>query len=685
MLYIRNMFSINQKSVLIIFVLLSISLANKLYATDYYISNNGSNNATGLSQEESFRTLEKINSLVLKHGDRIFFKAGDTFTGTLNLKYSGSLNNPITLSSYGGEKKPVLSGSFAVTNIKQVGDNRYEASCENETKYFYLDGKLLTIAREPNSGFFTMDGGGIDYLVDLDQKLNKEVIIGSTVRMRITNWNYEYREAVYFSNYKIVFDSMLYNTSFKNYTCNKGYGYYLDNKAEFLDANNESYWSPNEKKVCFISSDFTPNSKLRAGVVKHGVILNKGVSNIIIEKIALEEFLEYGIHAKGNNKNIQVKNCTFNGIIKMGFYAKKHCENIVIANNILNDITGTGIRLKAPKYSIIENNRMKRIGLIPGYGVDGINGAIGISVENLEELNLPPEEVSSHNLIRNNYIDSTGYMSVRMDGFENIFEKNVVKNGLLTMNDGGLIHTYGADITDGLNLKYTHSSIIRDNIFINCIGNTESSANDHKIINGIYLDARSNKFTIENNIVVNCGGGILLNDKTRDCIVKNNIIYGNSSSSLTVVQSNFFNNLNHRIIKNVFFNTQNRKSTLSLINNHGTYVEPGHIDSNLYVSPNEMFHIKRSIVEINKWKNTREYTLEGWKEEFNKDYHSTFLIPEKDGHPFPKSDVFINESNKTKIIKLHSDMEYMDLQGNSLNDELMLDPMESKILIYRAN
>ncbi len=684
MQHIGNMFPKKQESLLIIFVFLSISLTHQLFAMDYYISNNGSDNATGLSPEESIRTLDKINHLLLKPGDRILFKAGDTFTGTLNLKYSGNHDNPITLSSYGGKKMPELSGSLALTNIKHLGDNRYEAHCENETKYFYLDGKLLIIAREPNNGFFTMDGGGIDYLVDMDQKLKKEVITGSTVRMRITNWNYEYREAVDFSNYKIVFDSMLYNTSFKNYACSKGYGYYLDNKAEFLDADNESYWSPKEKKVSFISSRFTLHSKLRAGVVENGVILNSGVSNIIIENIALKEFLEYGIHAKGNNKNIQVKNCTFNGIIKMGFYAEKRCANITIANNILNDITGTGIRLKAPKQSIIENNRMKRIGLIPGYGVDGINGAIGISVENLEELNLPPEEVSSHNLIRNNYIDSTGYMSVRMDGFENIFEKNVVKNGLLTMNDGGLIHTYGADKTDGLNLNYTHSSIIRDNIFINCIGNTESSANDHKIINGIYLDARSNRFTIENNIVVNCGGGILLNDKTRDCIVKNNIIYGNSGSSLTVVQSNFFNNLNHRIIKNVFFNTQNRKSTLSLVNNHGTEVEPGFIDSNLYASPNEMYHIKRIIVEKGRWKNTREYTLTGWQEEFKQDEKSVFIAPEKNKKSFPQSELFINESTKPKVISLNPDFEYIDIYGNDVRNNLQLNGMKGKILFYRT-
>jgi parallel beta-helix repeat protein len=220
---------------------------------------------------------------------------------------------------------------------------------------------------------------------------------------------------------------------------------------------------------------------------------------------------------------------------------------------------------------------------------------------------------------------------------------------------------------------------------MNCIGNTESAANDHKIINGIYLDARSNKFSIENNIVVNCGGGILLNDKTRDCTVKNNVLYDNSNSALTIVQSNQFNSLDHKITNNTFFNTHNRKSNVSLVNNRGTRIEPGYIDSNTYVSPNEMFHIKRIIVEKSKWKNTREYTLEGWQEEFGQDKNSGFMVPVKDGKSFPKNEIFINESNNPVIIQLNPDFEYVDVHGKQIENEIYLNALEGKILLYRAN
>lgn len=667
----------------LVFVLFSFSLTRTM-AREYYISNSGNDKADGATPNSSFRSIEKLNSIVLNPGDKVFFKSGDRFTGTLRLRHSGEDGNPIVISSYGGNIKPVLSGAKIISGVKSKGNNMYEAPCNDEIGYFYLDGKLMTIAREPNKGYFKMDDGGIDYLVDFDQKLKKEEVIGSTVRMRITNWNYEYRRAVDFDDFIIRFDSMLFNSSFKNSKCEKGFGYYLDNKKAFLDADNECYWSDEDKKVYFISSAWSENSKLQGIVIKKGIIIDKGISNIVIRGLVFDGFAEHGIHAKGLNNNITVKKCALRNIIKMGFFAEMNCSNITLTDNLLYDILGTGIRLKAPGNSLIENNTVKRIGLVPGYGIDGINGAIGISVENPEKSGLSQKQLSNNNLIRNNYVDSTGYMSVRMDGFNNVFEKNIVKNGLLTMNDGGLIHTYGADQREGMNMDYTYNNIIRNNIFMNCYGNTESAANDHKIINGIYLDARSNKFVIENNLVINCGGGILLNDKTKDCKVRNNVLYGNNEASLSIVQSNQLDSLNHRITHNIFFNTHNRKSTLSLVNNRDTFIEPGYIDSNIYISPSEVFHIKRIIVDKNKWKNTREYTLEGWRSEFGHDSSSEFMAPEKEGKKYPGNDIFINESDKPKVIQLNPDLEYIDIHGNVLHEDIKLKAREYKIVFYQA-
>jgi len=654
-------------------------ILQNLDASNYYISNKGRDDASGLSPETSLKTIDKLNSIKLNAGDSILFKSGDTFTGTLKLQYSGTLTNPIFIGTYGGNEKAKLIGSKEITNIKKTDDYTYEAPCEDNILYFFLDGKIMTIAREPNEGFFTMEGGGIDYLVDKDLKYEKETIIGATARMRITNWNYEYREVIDFYDYKVVFDSMLYNTSFKNYTCKPNLGYYLDNKAEFLDINNECYRSAKDKKVYFISSDYHDQSSLYGITLENGLIIKKGVSNITIKDIAIEDYYENAIYAKGDNKNITVENCEVFNIIKMGFFAETGCDSIMIINSHFYDILGTAIRLKAPGYSKIDKNKVNNIGLIAGYGIDGINGAIGISVENPPILGLKTDELSNNNVISNNHVDSTGYMSARMDGIHCSFEGNIVKNGLLTMNDGGLIHTYGEDLSDGINLNYTHSSVIRNNIFMNCFGNTESYSNDHKMNHGIYLDARSNKFTVENNIVVNCGAGILLNDKTRDCIVRNNILYGNHEEALEIVQSNQFNNLGHLVENNIFFNTINRKSTLVLTNNRETKIEPGIIRNNIYVSPDEMFHIKMVKVEKGKWKNTREYTLEGWQEEFGNGADASFIeVNKKEG--YLGSNILINDTENIMVKKPEPGIIWKDLYDNVIPTPLSLTPGEAIII-----
>jgi hypothetical protein len=671
-----------QKVIYLTITLVLLLLMNNLTAKDYYISSDGNDKASGLSPEKSIQSIQKLNSLRIEAGDRIFFKAGDRFTGTIRLKFPGTKEKPILLTTYGGDNKATISGSTVITGIKNTGNSMLEAPCEKAIQDLYLNNKIMISAREPNSGFFTMEGGGIDYLTDIDQKLKKEVITGARVRLRSTNWSYEYRNAIDFSDYKIQFDSMLFHTSFKNYYCKKGFGYYLDNKKEFLDVNNEWYWSAKEKKVYFMSDVNPENIQLYGSYIPNGIIIGENVSNIHIQGLNIEGYTNNGIQAEGHNDNINIRNCTIRNIGVIGLFLMNGGHGLVIADNNLYDITGSGIRLIAVQNSIVENNQVRNIGLIPGYGVNGINGAIGIGIENVEELGLRYEQLSRDNVIRNNYIDSTGFLSVRMDGIHNIFEKNILKNGLITLNDGGLIHTYGVDVSDGINMQYTHSSIIRDNIFMNCIGNTESSPTDHKINNGIYLDARSSKFIVENNIVINTGSGILLNDKNRLHTVRNNVCYGNKSA-ITISQSELLGRLNHEVVHNVFFNTYNRKSTLTVGARRGTRIEPGRIDSNYYISPNEKFHIRKGMLEQIR-KTTLDLTLEGWQEESGQDLNSVFVTTEKDGKQFPKSKIFINETGKPQSFKLNPDFEYIDIYGNYIHKDVELQPRKCKIVLYRA-
>lgn len=93
-----------------------------LFAKSYYISADGDDSNDG-SQSSPWKTLTRAsivaekaeNGGLLMAGDSLLFRAGDTFEGNFLIRCSGSIENPIIISSYGVGEKPILSGSGNIT------------------------------------------------------------------------------------------------------------------------------------------------------------------------------------------------------------------------------------------------------------------------------------------------------------------------------------------------------------------------------------------------------------------------------------------------------------------------------------------------------------------------------------------------------------------------------------------
>lgn len=89
-----------------------------LLAKNYHISADGNDTNDG-SIENPWRSLAKVtassandkNGGFIQPGDSILFRAGDTFEGQLTFNRSGTVENPIVISSYGEGEKPILTGS----------------------------------------------------------------------------------------------------------------------------------------------------------------------------------------------------------------------------------------------------------------------------------------------------------------------------------------------------------------------------------------------------------------------------------------------------------------------------------------------------------------------------------------------------------------------------------------------
>ncbi|ACS99843.1 family 16 glycoside hydrolase [Paenibacillus sp. JDR-2] len=78
----------------------------------YYVSNSlGNDGNSGLSPTTPWKTMAKVSGMTFQPGDCILLKAGDTWNERLTLKGTGTINNPITVTSYDSGNKPVISAN----------------------------------------------------------------------------------------------------------------------------------------------------------------------------------------------------------------------------------------------------------------------------------------------------------------------------------------------------------------------------------------------------------------------------------------------------------------------------------------------------------------------------------------------------------------------------------------------
>lgn len=99
----------NMKKILLTVCLTLAALVVYGQNKTYFVSPNGNDNASGLSIKSAWKSLDRVNKATFLPGDKILFEAGAVWKGQLKLQGSGIKGNPILLSSYGGEAKPVIN------------------------------------------------------------------------------------------------------------------------------------------------------------------------------------------------------------------------------------------------------------------------------------------------------------------------------------------------------------------------------------------------------------------------------------------------------------------------------------------------------------------------------------------------------------------------------------------------
>ncbi|MCC6143063.1 MAG: right-handed parallel beta-helix repeat-containing protein, partial [Candidatus Hydrogenedentes bacterium] len=122
-------------------MLLYCLMAAAAYPATYYIdSATGRDTAAGTSPATAWRTLNRVNGLVLKPGDTVLLRRGGLWREKMYADDSGTAALPITIGAYSTGPDPILNGADLVTNFQSIGGGLHAAALATAPEQVFING-----------------------------------------------------------------------------------------------------------------------------------------------------------------------------------------------------------------------------------------------------------------------------------------------------------------------------------------------------------------------------------------------------------------------------------------------------------------------------------------------------------------------------------------------------------------
>jgi len=122
---LNQVIKFSMMKVIVLFTIILMCF-HELNAENYYIdASRGGDNNTGLSPEEAWASLNKVNAQSFSPGDSILFKAGEIWAGQLLIDDKGTVNKTIVYTKYGEGHKPQLKGKGGLIYTVKLEDASY--------------------------------------------------------------------------------------------------------------------------------------------------------------------------------------------------------------------------------------------------------------------------------------------------------------------------------------------------------------------------------------------------------------------------------------------------------------------------------------------------------------------------------------------------------------------------------
>ncbi|MCC6397137.1 MAG: hypothetical protein IT282_08960, partial [Bacteroidetes bacterium] len=309
--------------------------------TSYYLSADGDDTNAGTSPAASWKSITKLNSVALVPGDAVLFHRGDEFHGQISLSQSGSAALPISFAAYGSSSvKPVITGAVRLSGWTLHHGAVYVARAPAAVKNVFCNARQMTLARFPNTGLLTVaTTNGSTTLTSSGVTQASGYWTGANIRLRTADFAFETRVITSFNGSSFT----LASATVMPFTA--GWGFYLDNKLEELDAPGEWYADPATNDVYFYAPNGAdPNTlTVDATVLDYGV--NGARSNITIQDLAFRYQAKAAIRFSGTVSNVQIRGNDIFGQTLEGIRFEATSNGCVIDGNTVRLVNNRAIAM----------------------------------------------------------------------------------------------------------------------------------------------------------------------------------------------------------------------------------------------------------------------------------------------------------------------------------------------------
>ena len=638
-------------------------------ATDYYVSSAGDDSANGLSSSTPWKTISKVNSVfsTLKPGDRVLFRRGDSFYGSLKIAKSGVSGSPIVIGAYGTGANPIISGFRNISDWSSHGNGVYTKaiSCESSPNMVTVNGANTPIGRWPNTGYLTIDSHVSNTSITDTELPSSPDWTGAEVVIRKRSYIWDRNLITDHSGNTIRY------TSGSHYDAKDGFGYFIQNDIKTLDQTGEWYYDGSNFYMYF-GSGGPGNYSVRVSTIDCLInILN--YNYITIENLQLEGGNNYGIQIS-NSSYITVKDCNINFTGTTAVYGpwngtSSYCR---ILNNTISNSNNIAIKLMGDhSNATVTGNRISGTGLIIGMGNSGDESYVGMTL------------YGNNSLAQYNRIENTGYMGIIFSGNNTAISNNLINNFNLVKNDGGGIYTHIGSDTPKTGQKIT------GNIILNGKGYDQGCTPVEAFAHGIYLDERVSNVNVSNNTLAHCSVSGIYIHNSHELVIENNTSYDNGSNDADIggqmlfVHDSYSPNDPIRNVSmngNIFFARSLPQKVLVFSSRTTDIASFGTASNNCYAKPLDNSVIAKTweggwnVKSVNR-------SLSNWQSFTGQDRNSyisplTFSDPSKIRFEY-------NASTSNRVVSLNGS--YIDVKGTKYDGSITLAPYTSAVLMVDPN